>query len=807
METPEYLDKLFEGISPEKVVFWTGAGISIASPTNLPSGIILTEESMKKIMPDGTYNAVQKIFTSGNFKDAFGIPRKVPRLELIIQTAYGVLGFKTFDFFSFMNIPSKYLNRYHIFFPSHILAGGTHFTMNFDDGIETGIKRIDVNLDPQIYVIDDPNLFNQNKIDFVGKLIKLHGSLTKKEFYSSLGLILNNITSGFDKIHSKKIIKVIRDSKVLCFIGYGGVDSFDVTPFFKKWISETKLNDLIVLWIEYADTPELVPINISETENAGKDILTAFKKAGANVLAFEGNAETELIPFLAQKWNLNLPNVGTEDYHWKNHFDSAFESNPVPNHLKNLIAGQYASALGVGKLAVDFTNPIRKSNLDARPNPADGINISHQNQCWFVYTNGLRDLGEYSKAIKEIKDWKRQVHKKPFNYFLINYRLMGEYRIRRNLLRAFIPYWNAKRLIKKLEKPLFSIDEELEDDMEKRIILEKLEDIFKTKRFQLSGNVRITKEKEKGWVITYEEKFIVRKEDGKLNIYCYLNLDELFFIARFYVDYLHLLKDHWKLFLYRDLCTTKEPSIVFKIISKICKKFIIDAWISAYSYNKKAINNPHIFSDITNLAKNHFKGINYDCFVKSAKEKLHEDFNEDLLQMAIKAFLETDSLLGDINSQRGQIDKNLCKYLHDIGYLFSVKPYYKQSLKDGNVNAKLKKEFEDNKLSLLSKAKISKIDEKHWEIVDDEKRYRIEDTETQLNIYDIGIIDEIKGNLSKARSIWDYPGMWKAYFRLAKVYYALKEFDKASENAQKALDAIDKVSYDFFYKRKYIKQF
>ena len=119
----------------------------------------------------------------------------------------------------------------------------------------------------------------------------------------------------------------------------------------------------------------------------------------------------------------------------------------------------------------------------------------------------------------------------------------------------------------------------------------------------------------------------------------------------------------------------------------------------------------------------------------------------------------------------------------------------------------MKKEFEDNKLSLLSKAKISKIDEKHWEIVDDEKRYRIEDTGTQLNIYDIGIIDEIKGNLSKARSIWDYPGMWKAYFRLAKVYYALKEFDKASENAQKALDAIDKVSYDFFYKRKYIKQF
>ena len=399
--------------------------------------------------------------------------------------------------------------------------------------------------------------------------------------------------------------------------------------------------------------------------------------------------------------------------------------------------GQYASALGVGKLAVDFTDPIRKSNLDTRTNPADGIYISHQNQCWFVYTNGLRDLGEYSKAIKEIKDWKRQVHKTPFNYFFINYRLMGEYRIRRNLLRAFIPYRNAKRLIEKMEKPLFSIDidEELEDEMDKGIILEKLKDIFKTKRFQLSGNVRITKENEKEGVITYEEKFIVRKEEGKLNIYGYLNPDELFFIARFYVDYLHLRKDLWKWFLYRGSCTLKMPSILFKIISKKWRKSINDAWIDAYSSNKKAINNPHIFSDIANLAKNHFKGIDYDSFVRSAKKKL-PDFDEESLQMGIGAFLETDSLLGDINFQREEIDKRLYKNL--------------------------------------------------------DKR---------------NIVDEINENLSKALSICDYPGIWKAYYRLARVCHALEEFDKATENAQKALDAMNKVSYEFFYKLRYIKQF
>lgn len=667
MEIPEYLDK-FEGILPEEVVFWTGAGISMASPTKLPSGFILTKESIEKFMPEGTNNIIKKIFTSGNFKDTYGIQKEIPRLELIIQTAYGVLGFNTFDYFSFMNIPSKYLNRYHIFFASHILAGGTHFTLNFDDGIEKGIIRINENLDPQIYVIDEPNLLNQKK-STIGKLIKLHGSLTKNELDSRIGLILNNITSGFDSKKSKNIINVIGSSKILCFIGYGGVDSFDVTPFFKKWVSKNELNNLVVLWIEYADYPEVVPIDISETRNAGKIILTTFQNAGANVLALKGNAETELIPFLEKKWKLRLPKIDTEKYNWKYHFDTSFERNPIQNYLKNLIAGQYASALGSGKLAVDFTNSIRESNLDTRSNSDNGICISHRDQCWFVYTNGLRDLGEYNKAIKEIKNWHRQIQKTPFNYFLINYRLMGEYRLKRNLLRTFIPFRNAKRSIAELMK------------------------------YSNKGN---------------------------------LNQDELFYIARFYVDYLHLLKDFFKFFGI-ILHITKKPSVILKIILKIMEKHIKDAYINAYSFNKNSINNPHIFSDIANLTRNHFNGIDYNLFINSMKDKL-PDFDEESLQMGTEAFLETDSLLGDINLQRQKIDERLSK-----------------------------------------------------------------------NPYDRTIVHEINENISKSLSIYDYPGIWKAYYRLAKVHYNLKEFDKASENAQKALDVIDKVSYEYFYKRKFIK--
>ncbi|MCK4736142.1 MAG: hypothetical protein KAT65_27050, partial [Methanophagales archaeon] len=67
---------------------------------------------------------------------------------------------------------------------------------------------------------------------------------------------------------------------------------------------------------------------------------------------------------------------------------------------------------------------------------------------------------------------------------------------------------------------LFSINVGLEDDLNENIISEKLKDIFKANGFSLSSYATVAKGKENEWVIIdEEEKFIVRKEYGKLNIY------------------------------------------------------------------------------------------------------------------------------------------------------------------------------------------------------------------------------------------------------------------------------------------------
>jgi hypothetical protein len=198
---------------------------------------------MKKFMPADVANYIKNMFEEFYKKQN----KKVPRLELIIQNIYDVLGQKTFHYFDFMNIPDECLNRYHSFFAQHILAGGTHFTMNFDNGIEKRGK-----LDPPI-VIDDSKLLNQKDFEFRGKLIKLHGSLSNEDNYSSLGLILRRITGGFGKEKSRNVLKVIEAAKVLCFIGYGGRDAFDVTPFFLKHVINGELKNRTIVWIKHAE--------------------------------------------------------------------------------------------------------------------------------------------------------------------------------------------------------------------------------------------------------------------------------------------------------------------------------------------------------------------------------------------------------------------------------------------------------------------------------------------------------------------------------------------------------------------------
>ena len=66
---------------------------------------------------------------------------------------------------------------------------------------------------------------------------------------------------------------------------------------------------------------------------------------------------------------------------------------------------------------------------------------------------------------------------------------------------------------------LFSIDPKFEEELNNGILSEEPKKKFEKNGFSLPDNVAVKKEEEKEWTITDEKKFIIIKEEGKLNIY------------------------------------------------------------------------------------------------------------------------------------------------------------------------------------------------------------------------------------------------------------------------------------------------
>jgi hypothetical protein len=74
-------------------------------------------------------------------------------------------------------------------------------------------------------------------------------------------------------------------------------------------------------------------------------------------------------------------------------------------------------------------------------------------------------------------------------------------------------------------KYLFSIGAEFEDELNNGIISDELRDKFETEGFPISETAGVTNEKEDKWVITdREKKYIVKKEEGVLNMYANITL-------------------------------------------------------------------------------------------------------------------------------------------------------------------------------------------------------------------------------------------------------------------------------------------
>jgi hypothetical protein len=241
-------------LTPQDVLFLTGAGISAPDPTGFTLG-------------DELHRLVLENFTSLAPKEVVEVfAKKIPfeqSCEIISQAfsmhplSHGVNVF--WNLVSELLIwrssqPWKQPNELHRYFREHIQNGGKHITANLDQFIE--LDEI------PYFVITTKAIDADPAVDLssgILRLYKFHGDCNN-DYVGEQGFVLSAIQQGFTANARQAWEQFLDSAKLLVVCGYSGLDRYDVNQYFAS-LPDARFRARI-LWIDYAEQA-LSPVSSS----------------------------------------------------------------------------------------------------------------------------------------------------------------------------------------------------------------------------------------------------------------------------------------------------------------------------------------------------------------------------------------------------------------------------------------------------------------------------------------------------------------------------------------------------------------
>ncbi|MDQ3280758.1 MAG: SIR2 family protein, partial [Acidobacteriota bacterium] len=354
---------------------------------------------------------------AGRFTNTFGAPKRLPRLELILECAWWIIGDRAYELLAH-HMRDAEPNDLHVLFAAHLAAGGTHVTVNLDGCIEDAYERATGRL-PRSVVHRRRDVAAAP--DLGGALTKLHGSVHRTNQPEDLGLFLHGIGCGFATGIERGLRDLLSRKALLVFAGYGGLDFIDVTPFFLALpAAGVDLRHLRVVWIEHRQHGRRDSIL-----HDGRGILDALERCGAEVeYRADGRSTREHLrdlyapalpldppPWPAQTW-WDTPAVGV-----------------VTEGERQLIAAQIWSAMGAGAEATRAAASALP--FFTWPPPADwdpGADGRYPNalRVQKILMNGLRDQGRYRSAAEHGRNLLASSPVDSFTRFVLTTRIAGD---------------------------------------------------------------------------------------------------------------------------------------------------------------------------------------------------------------------------------------------------------------------------------------------------------------------------------------------------------------------------------------------
>lgn len=263
-------------IDPSKTIIWTGAGISHIAPSFLPLGNDLTDAfletafgpkwkefaavwnnyfpSIRDSVQNGRWTSPEAVasFTTEEVDSREANER--PRLEYIIgeldklDKYFNSIRYnksenqKRFSRKSVLAAISEFKNvepcLFHYRLADLAKANAIMITSNFDVGIEKALG-----VDPtQIERVFETTAISNG---FGGHIFHFHGIATDDP--ANLGATINTMSMGLNECFQRFLRSRFQMGYNIVFIGYSGMDFFDVEPFFKELGEENYTGKAIYL--------------------------------------------------------------------------------------------------------------------------------------------------------------------------------------------------------------------------------------------------------------------------------------------------------------------------------------------------------------------------------------------------------------------------------------------------------------------------------------------------------------------------------------------------------------------------------
>jgi len=358
-------------ILPERRIFFVGAGISADDPTRLPLGNDMTRAYLYAYTPPDFADSFLRLFReTSNFTG-----KDFPRLEAVVNDIRlhrpDVL--QTFDF-----LGKSEPNTLHHWLAKQMQRGACVFTTNFDSYIERAYK-LETRGAP-LSVITQPD--QAEGADLSGTLVKLHGDLRD---LSTLGVTLDMIQAGLPRPFLKLIHKALDTRGTFIFLGYSGLDSFDVTPAFQTY-SPNYAHHGIWVFHEVQRTLRLVTssdLDAGEYRRADR-ILGAF---GANTLIAGSTSDLCNAPTTV---------VRSGNFSWRDEFERTVPRT-ISSLDRSLIASQLAAMVGWGSQSYLHARNIFIAGAKVIPTAARNL-----------LANAYRDMGYYRNEFALHQRWRNR---------------------------------------------------------------------------------------------------------------------------------------------------------------------------------------------------------------------------------------------------------------------------------------------------------------------------------------------------------------------------------------------------------------